>query len=322
MTTELLIQNAQGRVFEVSGITDGAVEYTTNRTGSAGKLAFTLIDASGLQFEEGAAVRFSVDGTKVFFGYVFSRSVDRWGVMQVTAYDQIRYLKANESFAFIGKTAGQIIQTIAGKFSLSVGQIDDTGYAIPSFIQENKSCLDIINHAVQLTVHNTGKIYVFFDDAGKLSLRLAESLKSPVVTGSESYLTEYDFKTDIDRETYNQIKLVRPNKDTGRADTYIVNDSSTISRWGLLQRYETVDEQLNPAQITQQAKTMLAYYNRALRTLTVRSLGVPGVRAGSMVMLNLPDIGEVSTNKFVLLERVTHYFSQNDHTMEFETRSL
>lgn len=321
MKYELLIQNSQGKTFEVSTITE-KVEYTTNRTGSPGKLTFSLIKSGDLSFNEGNPVRFSVDGTLVFFGYVFSKSKDRWGIISVTAYDQLRYLKANESYAFIGKTAGQIIQQIANEFTLRVGTIEDTGYAIPSFIQENKSCLDIISYALQLTTLNTGKVYVFYDDGGKLALRKAEKLMSPTVIGTQSLLTEYTYKTDIDRDTFNQIKLVRPNKETGKADTYIVKDSDTISKWGLLQRYETVDEQMNEAQIVSQAKTMLSYYNRVLRTLTIQALGVVGVRAGSMVMINVPDLGDISLSKFVLLDKVTHTFECDLHTMEIETRTI
>jgi len=321
MKYELLIQNAQGKTFECSPITD-KVEFTTNRTGAPGKLEFSVLKSGELSFHEGNPVRFSVDGKLVFFGYVFTKSKDRWGVISVTAYDQLRYLKSNESYVFSGMTAGQIIQQIANDFELEVGFIEDTGYAIPSLIKENKCCLDIINHAMQLTTLNNGKVYVFYDDAGKLSLRKCEDLMSESIIGTKSLLTEYTYKTDIDSDTYNQIKLVRPNKESGKADTYIVKDSSNISRWGLLQRYETVDEQMNEAQITEQAKTMLAYYNRVLRTLSVKSLGVPGLRAGSMVMINVPDLGDISLSKFVMLEKVTHTYENMLHTMEIETRSI
>jgi len=321
MKYELVIQNGQGKVFEVSELTD-TVEYSTNRTGSPGKLTFSLLKAGDLSFNEGNSVRFSVDGQLIFFGYVFTKSKNRWDVIEVTCYDQLRYLKANESYAFIGKTAGEIIKQIANQFNLKLGTIDDTGYAIPSLIRENKSCLDTISYALELTTLNTGKIYVFFDDGGKLSLRLAENMMTNTVIGTKSLLTEYDYKTDIDSDTFNQVKLVRPNKKTGKADTYIFKDSNTISQWGLLQMYDSVDEEMNEAQIVQKAKTMLKYYNRVLRTLSIQSLGVLGIRAGSMVMINVPDLGDISLSKFVLLDRVTHTFKNDDHVMEIETRTI
>lgn len=321
MTYEVLIQNKYRQVFEVSNLVTTA-NYTTNRTGSPGKLTMTIVEDGMLSFSEGSSVRFSVDGTVIFFGFVFSKSVDRWGVIEVTCYDQTRYLKANASFVFNGAQAGDVITQIATQFGLKVGVLQDTGYVIPSLIKEDKSCLDIISYAVELTTLNTGKIFVFYDDAGKLSLKSAESMKVPVVIGDKNLLTNYNYKTDIDKDTYNQIKLVRPNTETGKADTYIYKDSDTISEWGLLQQYKTVDENLNPAQITQQAQTMLKYYNRVLKNATIETLGVVGVRAGSMIMLNIPDLGDISDNKFVLLDKVTHTFENETHTMELTTRAL
>jgi len=321
MKFEVLIQNSENEIFEISKSVE-KVEYSTNRTGSPGKLTFSLINDAGLKFEEGNTVRFSVNGTPVFFGYIFVKIVNRWGQLSIVAYDQIRYLKANDSYVFTGATAGQVIQYIANQFNLKCGIIENTGYAIPSLIRENKSCLDIINYAVELTTRNTGKVFIFYDDAGFLSLRSAANLKSDAVIGQKSLLTEYDYKSEIDSGTHNQIKLVRPNTDTGKADTYIIKDSASINKWGLLQKYETVNEEMNPAQITNQAKTMLAYYNRALQTLSVQSLGVLGIRAGSMVMLNIPNLDKISLSQYFLLDKVDHVFSSNSHIMQLQMRII
>ena len=46
-------------------------------------------------------------------------------------------------------------------------------------------------------------------------------------------------------DTYNRIKLVRKNEKSGRTDVYIHEDTETIRKWGLLQYYAEVDENLN-----------------------------------------------------------------------------
>lgn len=140
-----------------------------------------------------------------------------------------------------------------------------------------------------------------------------------VVIGEKSLLTDYTYRTDIDQQTYNSVKLARPNETTGRADVYIAQDSDTIARWGLLQLYQTVDGDANDAQLQAQAKASLAYYNRRMRTLKVSSLGVPGLRAGQMVLTRIPGLGDVDLDQYVLLEKVTHTFEGGVHTMEFET---
>lgn len=322
MNTELLISSrSSGQVLEVSGCAQ-SITYTTNRTGSPGNLKFTLIAAENIPFSEGDPVRFAVDGTLVFYGWVFTRSVDRWGVMEVTCYDRLRYLKASASYAFYGQTAGDIIRQIAGDLQLTVGQVAETGYAIPSLIKEDKTCLDIIGDAVNQTLLNTGVVYTFFDDGDGLALQPAGSMISNILIGEGSLLTDYAYKSDIDQQTYNSVKLARPNEETGRADVFVAMDSSTISEWGMLQLYQTVDGAVNDAQVAAQAEATLAYYNRPMKTFRVSSLGVVGLRAGQMAYLQVPAVPELASGAFVLLEKVTHTFENDVHTMEFETLTL
>jgi hypothetical protein plarl_07010 len=322
MTTELLISNKRsGQIWEVSNCVEEA-KWTTNRTGSAGKFEFTLLKAGDIAFLEGDVVRFSVDGQLQFYGWVFTKEKDRWGVISVTCYDRLRYFKANASYAFYDMTAGQIIQQIAGDLQVDVGQIDSTGYALPSLIKQDQSCFDIISDAVQQTLLNTGKIYVFYDDGNGVALREAGNMISNVVIGDKSLLTDYTYKTDIDSQTYNSIKLARPNKSTGLWETFVAQDSNNIAQWGLLQLYQTVDEDANDAQIQAQAQVSLQYYNQRMRTISVSSLGVPGLRAGQMVLMKVPDLGDINLDQYVLLEKVTHTWKNETHTMEFETMAI
>ena len=321
MTYELIVlEKRTGKSWDIAPQTQ-RVTYTTNRTGSPGTLKFT-VNAAGISFVEGDAVRFSVDGQVVFLGWVFTKSRDRYAVIDVTCYDQLRYLKASASYCFVGRTAGDIIREIAQDFQLKVGTLDDTGYPIPTLVQEDKSCLDIISAALQNTLLATGKLYTFFDDAGALSLREAGAMAAQGVVGEGSLLLDYTYKTDIDEHTYNSVKLVRPNEATGRGDVFQAVDSGNISRWGLLQLYQTVDEALNSAQAAAQAKSMLSYYNRRWRTLKVSALGLDGARAGQMLVMDVPNLGDISLFGPVLLEKVTHTYEHDTHTMDFEVREL
>ena len=322
MKTELLIQNkTTGNVWECSKAVR-SVSWSTERTGTPGTLKFTVLKAGDLSFTEGDVVRFSVDGQLQFYGWVFTKVKNRWGEVDVTCYDRLRYLKANASYAFYGQKAGDMIRQIAADFQLDTGEIADTGWPIPSFIKEDESCLDMIGEAVQQTLLNTGDIYVFFDDGNGLALRRPEDMISDVVIGTGSYLTEYDYKTDIDAQTYNSVKLARPNEDTGRADVFVAENSDLIRRWGLLQLYQTVDGDVNDAQVKAQAAASLAYYGRRMRTIQVSSLGVPGLRAGQMVLMRVPDLGDIALNQYVMLESVNHTWENDVHTMEFETFSI
>lgn len=321
-TVEFLIENKRnGKIFEVSkSVTTVSVE--TNRTGSPGKMTFTIIKSGDLDFLEGDTVRFSVDGQLQFFGWVFTKSKDRWGVIDVVCYDRLRYLKAKASYAFYGQTAGVILQQISADLQIDTGTVEDTGYQIPSLIEEEQTCFDIIEGALQQTLLNTGVIYVMYDNGTGVSLQRSDNMISNVIIGEKSLLTDYKYKTDIDSQTYNSIKLARPNEETGRADVFIAQDTSTIAQWGLLQLYQSVDGDVNDAQVKAQAATSLQYYNRRMKTLSVSSLGIPGLRAGQMVYMHVPGLGDINLDQYVLLEKVVHTWEQGVHTMEFETLPL
>ncbi len=322
MTCELIIlERRTGRAWDAAPQVQ-AVTCTTNRTGSPGTMKFTINAAGGISFVEGDPVRFSVDGQVIFLGWVFTKTRDRHAVIEVTCYDQLRYLKASASYCFTGRTAGEIIQEIAQDFQLTVGRLDDTGYPIPALIMEEKSCLDIISTAVQRTLLATGRLYTFFDDCGALSLREAGAMVAQGVVGTCSLLTDYQYKTDIDQQTYNAVKLSRPNEATGRADVFQVMDSANIGKWGLLQLYQTVDEAMNDAQAGAQARSMLKYHNRRFRTLKVQALGIPGLRAGQMLMMDVENLGDISLHGLVLLERVSHTFKNDLHEMDFDVQEL
>ena len=60
-----------GKKYDATNLIDGDVTWTTARSGSAGKLTFTVIKHGEIIFHEGDQVRFSADGTSFFLGYIF-----------------------------------------------------------------------------------------------------------------------------------------------------------------------------------------------------------------------------------------------------------
>lgn len=298
------------------------IEYTTQRFDSPGKLTFSCVEEDGIGIPEGSLVELSADGQKIFKGYVFTAEFNRGGETSYTAYDQLRYLKANASYTFENMTLGQIIQQIAADFGLVCGTLEDTGYAFPCLIKENEGCMDIIFDALSQTIIQTGRIYNFFDDAGALTLTEAKNMLTTTLIGDGSLVTDYTYKRDIDSDTYNRIKLVRANSTTGKADTYIYEDSDTIKKWGLLQYYDQVDENMNEAQIDEMCKQYLQYYNRVLQTITLESMGVPGVRGGSIVPVKISKIDDLSASRLLLAEKVTHKFETDVHTMKIEVKNF
>lgn len=322
MKTEFLLQNkATGKIWEISNCVQTA-SWSTERTGSPGKFTFTLNANGGIGFIEGDTVRFSVDGQLQFYGWVFTKQKDRYGIIDVTCYDRLRYFKAEQPYTFYDQSVSDMIKQIAADLQVDVGNVADTGYKFPSYVWEDGTCLDLIGEAVQKTLLNTGNIYVFYDDGNGVALSRPEDMISNVMIGEKSYLLDYTYKTDIDEQTYNSIKLARPNEETGRADVVVVEDSANIGQWGLLQLYQKVDENLNTAQMQARGQASLQYYNRRMRTVQVSALGVPGLRAGQMVLMKVPGLGDINLDQYVLLDKVSHTWENNKHTMDFTTAPI
>lgn len=305
------------KTYSADAITDGTVTWTTERSGTPGKLEYTIVKTGTMSYLEGDKTTLTLDGHNMFSGYVFkkSKSLDK---IKTICYDQLRYLKAKQTYKFVGMTAAGVIRQIAKDFDLDVGYIEPVQTVLPGKIYENKTLLDIITDCVSQTSIATGKVYVFYDDFGELTLKAAENMKSNYVIGNESYATGYTYDTSID-DAYNYIKLVYLNKESGNGDAYVAEDSGAIKDWGFLQYYEKVDN-MNEAQIKERAKQYLDYYCQRHRTLKISALGIPEIRAGSMITIDIPGLGDINLKKMLLVDKCTHKISSGSHTMDLEMK--
>lgn len=318
---ELLIDNKDGKVWDASGIVS-EITWNTYRIGKPASLEFTIIDRGiyqdkGFKINNGDVVRYTDEGQKVFYGYIFSVDEGREEEIEILAYDQIRYLMNSGTYVFTKLTATQVIQKIAADMKLKTGTLENSTYVIPSQIRDGKTYIDMICMALDETLINYGTNFVFFDDFGSLALRNISGMRFPFVIGDDSLMTDYSYKRSIDDETYNQIVLYKDNKETGKRETYVTKDSATIAKWGLLQLYESVDEKLNTAQITEQLTQLLFLRNRESRSLSIEALGDYRLRAGCYVNLY---IKKMNINKFFLVDSCVHKKSDGVHTMDLELR--
>lgn len=322
MIYKLIIANkATGQIWDISpSVINVDLEY--QRTGAPAKLTFQWLKAGDVSFFEGDIVRFEVDSQVQFYGWVFTKEKDRWNVFSVTCYDRLRYLKQDASYAFYGQTVGGILKQIAEDLQLDLGEIEDSSYQIPSLIESNQSCLDIIQDALNKTLLATGKLFVFYDNGSGLSLKAAEDWKSEYILGDKSYLTDYTYTTDIDSSTYNYIKLIYQDELSGRLEAVVAQDSNTIARWGRLPYIQEANGDYNRARLLEIAENILASSNRRKKSFSCSALGIPGLRAGQMIRFKIDALGDINLDQWLLLETVSHHFENDIHTMEIETRDL
>ena len=283
---QILIQHGN-KVYEA--LVEEGVQLESERKGSPGKLTFTILKDNVINFEEGDAVRLTVDNKNVFYGFVFSKNRDKEATIKVTAYDQLRYFKNKDTYTYTNKTASQVIKMLASDFLLNTGTIEDTEYVIASRCESNQTLFDIAQNALDLELQNKKEMYVLYDDFGKICLKNLERMKLGLVIDAETG-ENYDYTSSIDSDTYNQIKLTYDNDKTGKREIYISKDTSNINKWGILQYFDTIDDNTNGAS---KADALLQLYNKKTRNLKLTNvLGDVRVRGGSMVIvqLNLYDV--------------------------------
>ncbi|MEA4831566.1 hypothetical protein SDC9_106632 [bioreactor metagenome] len=313
MNVQILIQN--GNMMYSPIIQEGIV-WQTERKGSPGKLTFTVVKDSVINFTEGNPVRMDIDGVKVFYGFVFSKKQSKDMNITVTAYDQIRYLKNKDIYVYTNKTASEFIKMVANDYNLNLGTIESTSFKIESRVEDNTTILDMIQNALDLERTNKKTMYVLYDECGKLTLKALERMKLDIVIDEETG-ENFDYTSTIDSQTYNQIKLVYENDKTSKREVYMAKDSSNINNWGILQYYDTLQKGENGQA---KANALLDLYNAKTRNLKItNALGNPKVRAGSMVVVKL-NLSDIMIQNFMLVESCKHTFKESEHRMDLTLR--
>ena len=314
MAISILYQNnVTGAAHDVTTLITAA-KWTTKRSGSPASLTVTAIVDDAVAWNPGGILVLKNGSTGLFYGYVVKTSQSEKDQVQITAYDQTWYLKKNkETYVFTGMRADQIVKQIAEDFKLKTGTLANTGYAIPSMIEDGQTLFDIALKAIDRTLINTGKMFVLWDDFGSLAITDVETAKLDLFVGDGSLATGYTYDQDIDSDTYNKIKLVKDNKTTGKRDVYIYQDSKNMTLWGILQDYETVDESMNEAQIKERGAKMLELYNRPSRSFSLNAIADLSVRAGRVLYIG---IGAGGGKSFFLIEEATHDLLKETMTLK------
>ena len=308
MRADLYI-NHMGKDYQVSVI---EITWQTDRKGVPGILNFSVIKTKKLKFSEGDAVRLIVKNKGLFFGFIFTKKRNKDGIIQVTAYDQLRYLKNKDSFSYTNKTASELISILAKKFRLRTGNLENTKYKIASIISDNETLFDKIQSALDDTLMNRGQIYVLYDDFGKLTLKNISKMKTEILIDEESAL-DFDYTSTIDTNTYNKIQLVNNDDKKSKRTIIEVQHGANINKWGVLQYTDKFKDGENAKA---KAEALLNYYNHKTRSLSIKdAFGSVKIRAGKMVVVQL-NLGDIKTSRYMIVEKCKHTFKEDEHTMD------
>ena len=315
MKVDLTIQNGNTIYYPI--IEEG-ITLEWERKSAPGKLKFSCVKDDVLSFQEGNAVKLTVDGTDMFYGFIFTKSQSGKSpyLIDVICYDQLRYFKNKDTYVYANKKANEVIRMIADDFGLRVGTLEDTGYVIASRTEDNNTLFDIAQNALDETLQARNRLYVLYDNAGKLTLQNIENMKLNLLLDADT-IGNYSYSSTIDTQTYNQVKITFENSDSGKREIFIAKDSANINAWGLLQYNDTVE--LSASGVAK-AEALLKLYNTKTRSLSISdALGDKRVRAGSSIIVKL-GLGDINVQSYLLVEKVTHTFKQNQHLMDLKLR--
>lgn len=317
---EVLIDNRDGNIYEIP-VT--SLSWKTEKTGKASELNVNLLNPKPLENKivSGAIVRV-IDGKhKIFYGYSFKTGFGKSNEFKVTAYDQLRYLMYNDTFVMKSMQAEEGIAQICNQATLKLSTTTKTGYKAPAMIEEDKKALDVIMKYIDSAIVATNQSFVFMDNFGALGLHNIKDLVIPPTDfyiGEESLLYDFDYSVSID-DSYNRIKLVLDDKKASKRRVFIAEDSNNIAKWGQLQYYEKVDENMTRAQVESLLDALLAVHNKEKKKLTLKCLGDWRVRAGKMVFIFIEKLG---LKQLFLVDTCTHDWSAKVHTMDLELKVI
>lgn len=320
MAVQVLVQdNTNGNIYDISGlVTDLSIE--TSLEPQPSKLTLNFVDDGKASIREGSPLMFKYDGLNMFYGYIFTHEITQKGKISITAYDQSRYLKTKDSYVFSGMTASQVFSKICQDFGIRYKIINPSSYILPPKAYDDKSLWEIFQDCLDMTLMNANEMYCIRDNFGTLEFAHMESYKTKIFIGDGSHATDFTYKSSIDDEVYNRVKLVQIDKENKKKNIYIVEDSNNIAKWGKLQYFEKVDEKMNDSQIKAKAHQILQAKNRLKRTISMEALGDGRIRAGSGIFVGLEDLKQngVVVNNYFIVSKCTQKWEGNKHNMSLE----
>lgn len=279
---------------------------------AAAVLDFVVVKNGMLNFLEGAPVRLRLDGQTVFVGRVFSKRRRQPELIQVRAYDQLRYLQNRDCCMLRDFTPGDLLRRICSENNMQLGKVADCGLRLGAHSFDNRRYLDMLAEVLAEVWQARGRRYFVYDDCGAVCLQSCWDMRVNILLAADC-IGGYEYATSIDEKTYNRVKVIYEDKRKGLRKEFVAEDGGKIADWGVLQ---LVSKNADAKQQTySRARELLQLYRQRRESLLV--LQAPGntmVRGGSMVGVRL-NLGEQLVDCWALVKRAEHLIEQGNCLM-------
>lgn len=317
MNILLAVQLPNTKVFEISQVVFD-ISWTTTLLEQPGKLRFSVPNNIELILEFATTVNLRIDDIPIFYGYVVNMTASE-DTITYEAVDQVFYLKNKESYVFSGKTATQIFKAICEDWKFTYKIVDDCSWGVSPRVHDGKSLYSIINYGYDEALVNIQNWFILRDNYGTLEQISLLSTKTNYYISDDLNITGYNFKKNIDRDSYNRVKLVQDNTKEGVRKVYVAQDDENQRKWGILQYYEKVDKTATENQIKQRGDALLKVKNRELKSLRVECVGLPySFRAGNWLTVKLDPLtkaGFVNMQEYIATD-CSHTWKNNEHIVK------
>lgn len=295
------------------------VKWDGRRGSPARSITFTLLDddgyghaRSGIDVAQGYTCIFKWKGKELFRGIIMTQSGSEKKTAEYKAYDNGIYLSNNkDTYCYEKKKASDIFTDVCKRYGIKTDTVAATKYTIPDLTKKRTTAWDAIEDALSLEFDNTRTRYYVFSEKGKLSLRKRTDNVLQWVLEVGANISSYKYSKSIE-DVKTRIKLL---SDEGKvlAEAADVDMEKIIGR---MQDVDTPDENLNSAQITALAKSMLAEKKVPVEKITLsKTIGIPDVIAGVAVFVIIPHLGIKRT---LYVEQDSHTFQGNMHQMTLQ----
>ncbi len=145
--------------------------------------------------------------------------------------------------------------------------------------------------------------------------------ESIIIIGDDSLLNNYSYKSDIDKNTYNEFILVAESQEDEKGNkakeiVYGTQDTFSVKKWGRLRKFITVKQGATAEELSRYAKLIKEVESKPTKTLNLNCIGYNGLYAGNAVALDIAKLGLNNIPVYIL--QATHHYDGDGHTMDLE----
>ncbi len=290
------------KVYEVVGVGKAVIE---REEFCASKFKFTVKKDSEISFNQGDAISVKLGDEGLFFGYVFSKSRDKNELIEVIAYDQVRYMKNKVCYSRGTSTLTEVIYSLGSRYGFNLGEVDKCNTMLLPMAGENVALLDVVKKGCK-TAGENGEKYILFDNFGYLYFKNEKDLYTDVLidaTQSENYV----YTDTIDKNVYNKVVLYVVTKGQGAVKAYEYEDKESVEKWGEL----IITKKLTGYSDANEGQSLLKEYSRINREIVLKGvLGNNKIIPGSRVYVKMI-MGDIYLDGFMRVKKAVHIFENN-----------